>query len=194
MPSPIRLLLLAPLLAWSLAPAPAEACSVVTPGDFEVDDTLDDANPPAAIEGEVSVSVKRGVGPVSSAGGVQGSSSCDDIGQLVLSWQAAVDAEAGEGSGGYELQPGVGYRFAVVEGTLPDGLSIPQHAQSAFFDVDSGGASTIFVIPGSGLVRGHRGPPVLAAACTGVAQHGRPSAEARRGAPSPDRRWDRPLR
>lgn len=113
MPSPIRLLLLAPLLAWSLAPAPAEACSVVTPGDFEVDDTLDDANPPAAIEGEVSVSVKRGVGPVSSAGGVQGSSSCDDIGQLVLSWQAAVDAEAGEGSGGYELQPGVGYRFAV---------------------------------------------------------------------------------
>lgn len=141
------LLLLAPLLvptAW--------ACSLSVPSAHAIDPTLDDDTSPAAITGAVGVEVRRGRGPV-EMNGACGSSSCDDIGLLTLTFAAAIDDGAADGadSGGLSddrLQPAVGYQLRLRSGALAAGLALPAAPQAAWLSDD--GNATLMLVWGDG--------------------------------------------
>jgi uncharacterized protein (TIGR03382 family) len=100
----------------SLAVSPAFACSFVTGSAHEVVANPDDTVAPTAAT-EEGVSIVRGVGP-QCVGPACSSSSCDDLGRIELSLGAASDdVSAAEN---------IGYRLRVIEGALPDGLTVDE--------------------------------------------------------------------
>ncbi|MEL6343592.1 MAG: GlyGly-CTERM sorting domain-containing protein [Myxococcota bacterium] len=131
------------MCVWS-APRIGWACSIIGPGPFEIDEGIDDDNPPALPGEDVDVRVIRGRGPTCYPDGSISSDSCADIGSLEISFLAGEDEEAPEQSitGGADPQLGVGYRFAVVDGLGPIGLGVPSRPMEMFFR--DGRASTSF--------------------------------------------------
>ena len=103
-------------LALALAVSPAFACSFALGSPHEtVDDPSDTVAPTAP--GEKSVGVVRGVGP-ECVGVSCSSSSCDDLGRIDVQLDASDDDVS--------APENIGYRMRVVEGTLPDGLTVDE--------------------------------------------------------------------
>lgn len=96
------------------APSVALACSFEPPQVMTPDPSLDDDVPPGPAVVTVT-EIYRGVGPKPAGCGSVSATSCDDLGRVVLSLRqedASVPVDA------------VGYRLAVVDGMVPDGLGI----------------------------------------------------------------------
>ena len=131
-------MLLTMLLGTSSA---AWACLIVTAGEFALDASAEDAQPPVLEEKDSSIRVTRGYGPFCAADGSISSSSCGDLGVIGVSISAAWDEAAPElvEDGTLQIQAGVGYRLRVVSGTPPDGFWLPEAPQGAFWS--SGNAS-----------------------------------------------------
>lgn len=92
----------------------AEPCSFIGPTEHVIDDEESqvDTTPPG-VPGVQLTSITRGTGPESSGCGEMASSSCDDIGALLLEITAPEDDRTPADSMGY---------FFEFEGTLPDGF------------------------------------------------------------------------
>lgn len=108
---------LLPLAALGLglvAPRPAAACSFAAPAAHEVDPAADDTVAPGAPTESAVDQLVRGRGPDCDAAGICSSTSCDDIGTLVLSWASGGDDQTPDAA--------LGVRVTVVEGTAPAGL------------------------------------------------------------------------
>lgn len=97
------------------AAIPAFACVLAPPQTLVVDPTLADAEAPLAPE-LVSVDVQRGVGPRGGPFTVT-ITSCDDVGAIAITLARP--------EGDTDDETTVGYRFSLVDGTLPDGLQLP---------------------------------------------------------------------
>jgi MYXO-CTERM domain-containing protein len=106
-----------------LRAVPAEACSIVGPTPLQIDPTLKatDTTPPtltvAALTG-----VKRGQGRQSD-GCSSTASSCDDLGWINVAVQGTDDMT---------MSQELGFRVALVAGTPPAGLTIPEGATTGF--------------------------------------------------------------
>ena len=117
------------LLVLALAPGSALACLFESPGGFEVDPASDDTVAPAPIGELRRLIVTRGVGPECD-GNSCGSSSCDDLGLISMSFPAAVDDRSPD-SDDY-VQDGVGYALRVADGSVPDDLDLASSPTAAF--------------------------------------------------------------
>ena len=104
------------LVVWLAAPSAAFACLFVAVPDFEIDDTIEDSEPPAAAVVK-EVRPTRGKGPQRENGRVVGWNSCDDIGFITI----ALDTD----------DPDVGYFLARVDGNLPHGFELPESPRLA---------------------------------------------------------------
>jgi len=93
----------------TLLAAPALACSFVEPEPFVVDDTLEDAEAPAAPV-ILSMTVTRGAEATRPLGD-EPAISCTDLGFIELE----LDGPSEE----------VGHRFTVIDGDAPDDLGLP---------------------------------------------------------------------
>ena len=90
-------------------------CSLSRPTDFEIDNTVDDNEPPAAtVVSEVRVD--RGKGPLVENGRVVQRNSCEDIGSISI-YMDTPDQD-------------VGYVLTLVDGVLPGGLRLPEAPRS----------------------------------------------------------------
>lgn len=103
------------MLVWAtagwLAPS-AEACVIITPGHFQYAlDSEDDVSPTFGAA-DLSYTVSRGVGPVCHDGGGVSVTSCDDLGTISLSFDAAWDDQAPEylDDGSLQVQRGMCHR------------------------------------------------------------------------------------
>jgi hypothetical protein len=120
-------------LALALAVSPAFACSFALGSPHEtVDDPSDTVAPTAP--GEKSVGVVRGVGP-ECVGVSCSSSSCDDLGRIDVQLDASDDDVS--------APENIGYRMRVVEGTLPDGLTVDETRRA---DSVSGGVARLTLL------------------------------------------------
>jgi hypothetical protein len=96
-------------LAFLAASEPAYACEPATNGTLEVgDDHAGEA--PSGIAGP-SATVHRGNGPDSTGCGQSSSTSCDDMGSVILNFEVATDVDS--------TRESVGYRVEVIAGTAP---------------------------------------------------------------------------
>ncbi len=129
------------LLALAVSPRPAEACSTVGAGSFEVDPASDDAVPPGPPGALASTRVNRGVGPECFEDGSRSYTSCDDLGSITLYFPPALDDRAPAPDPAIDrVQQGVGYTVRLVEGTPPDRLTFSEDALlNAFVDADADG-------------------------------------------------------
>jgi hypothetical protein len=75
--------------------------------------------PPGPV-GDVTYTVKRGKGPVSSGCGESSASSCDDIGSITLDFEMSEDTDSDASE--------VGYRVHIVEGNPPLDFMAPAGA------------------------------------------------------------------
>ncbi|MCA9488928.1 MAG: hypothetical protein KC621_03375 [Myxococcales bacterium] len=90
------------------------ACSLAGPSTLTIQtDPTDQTAPTAPVW--VATDIRRGVGP---QGGM--STSCDDLGFVTITVARPDDDPDGEEA--------VGYRLALVEGSLPDDLTLPEEA------------------------------------------------------------------
>lgn len=120
-------------LAALLAP-PAAACSFATGAAHEVVANPADTTAPSTPEAP-ELTVKRGVGPTCDAFGSCRSTSCDDIGLVELALPPATDDVS--------APEHVGYRLRVLDGTLPDGLTVDETRRA---DAISGDVATLALI------------------------------------------------
>lgn len=95
---------------------PSLACSIATPLGLTVDPLIDDAEAPLAPE-LVQVDIRRGSAPEERLFGQKSVSSCGDSGQIVI--------EVARPAGDIDDETTVGYRFALVEGVMPEGFELP---------------------------------------------------------------------
>ncbi len=104
--------------AWLLTmwAGPALACSFKSYRTHETAPDPEDEAPPAQVR-DVSVDIRRGRGP--EGGGCEGesSTSCDDLGRVALHVVAPADDRTGPEA--------MGYRLELVDGELPDGVTLP---------------------------------------------------------------------
>jgi hypothetical protein len=130
------------LLAVIAAIRPVSACSLVAPPAFTLDPGSDDIVPPAPPGDVVSVRINRGHGPACVEGRLIPGDTCDDLGTIYLTIQAAMDDRSPEPKAGH-VQSGVGYRTRLVAGTLPDGLTIDDTLTASAFDFEHVGAAEL---------------------------------------------------
>ena len=96
-------------------PTIAQACSLEPAREHLIDSTIDDQTPPGDVE-NVSIDVRRGVGPQSD-GCDEVATSCDDLGTVSIDITAPTDDLSGADEIGYVLE--------LASGTLPSGLGLP---------------------------------------------------------------------
>jgi hypothetical protein len=141
----------------------AEACSLAGPSELAMEPTSDDRTPPAAPE-LGAVRITRGRGPRATEDGAYLTTSCDDIGFIVVTVARPVTDPDGEAA--------VGYRFALASGALPAGLVLPAPTAAPWLgpalnfawideatDEQDSFAFTLEVIPVDAA--GNEGPPLI---------------------------------
>lgn len=106
---------------------PAAACDFAIGAAHEVVANPADTTAPSAPE-VPALSVKRGVAPTCDAFGTCQSTSCDGIGLVELTFAASTDDVSDPAR--------VGYRLRVVEGSLPDGLTVDETRRADAIDGD----------------------------------------------------------
>jgi len=127
------------LSALALAAGDARACSIVTPGDFPLDPSSEEENPPWFPDATFEVSVSRGE---NSMCGMNGGGDCTDFAYIRVSFPMALDVEAAEDDEHY--QTGVGYRLQVLEGAAPE-YAVPEAPQGAWRDGDDARVELIWI-------------------------------------------------
>jgi len=106
------------------APAPARACSAAGPTPFVVDPSLQATDHVAPTLSPLSVAgLHRG-----KAMGACSGSSCDGMGSLGIAGTATDDVS---------VAGSIGYRFAVVTGTLPAGFTLPDGPSRVYVQDDT---------------------------------------------------------
>ena len=118
------------LLLTSAVPE-AAACLFEVPGTFELDPASNDAVSPGSPGEPATVRIGRGDGPVHYDNCISESTSCDWAGTISVAFVPAQDDRSPE-EGELSIQEGVGYFLRHVDGTLPDGLTVPEEPTAAF--------------------------------------------------------------
>ena len=109
------------LLAIVALESTATACLIAMPPEHTTDPALVgvDTAPPSMPTGLVVQSLSRGVGPVCD-GDACATTSCDDLGVLVLGFSPALDD--------LSTTETIGYQVVHLSGALPDGMSLSDTA------------------------------------------------------------------